>query len=79
VSVNRKGKGDLAELKVAADLRRRGYKIAFPGHHYRHRPTIGETLARRQQGQDPRVIEIAQRRLNGRWRHLYRARCKPAG
>jgi len=25
-----KGKGDLAELMVAADLRRRGYKIAIP-------------------------------------------------
>jgi transposase len=35
-------------------------------HHYRHRPFIGETVARRQAGQDPRVIEIAwraQRRL----------------
>jgi hypothetical protein len=28
--LNRKAKGDLAELKVAADLRARGYKIAFP-------------------------------------------------
>jgi hypothetical protein len=25
-----KQKGDLAELMVAADLRRRGYKLAFP-------------------------------------------------
>jgi hypothetical protein len=28
--LNRKAKGDLAELKVAADLRARGYKVAFP-------------------------------------------------
>lgn len=28
--LNRKAKGDLAELKIAADLRGRGYKIAFP-------------------------------------------------
>jgi PD-(D/E)XK endonuclease len=28
--LNRKAKGDLAELKVATDLRARGYKIAFP-------------------------------------------------
>jgi PD-(D/E)XK endonuclease len=28
--LNRKGKGDLAELKVATDLLQRGYKIAFP-------------------------------------------------
>jgi len=30
VELNRKAKGDLAELKVAADLRSRGYKVAFP-------------------------------------------------
>lgn len=51
-------------------------------HHYRHRPVIGQTLARRQAGQDPRVIEIAwraQRRLNQRWRHLHTERRKPAG
>jgi len=30
VDLNRKAKGDLAELKVAADLRDRGYKLAFP-------------------------------------------------
>lgn len=51
-------------------------------HHYRHQPRVGETLARRQEGQDPRVIEIAwraQRRLNQRWRHLHQARRKPAG
>ena len=27
---NKKAKGDLAELKVAADLRARGYRIAIP-------------------------------------------------
>lgn len=51
-------------------------------HHYRHNPVIGETLARRQAGADPRVIEIAwraQRRLHQRWRHLHRDRRKPAG
>jgi hypothetical protein len=30
VVLNRKGKGDLAELKVACDLVSRGYKVAFP-------------------------------------------------
>jgi hypothetical protein len=30
VELNRKARGDLAELKVAADLRARGYRIAFP-------------------------------------------------
>jgi hypothetical protein len=30
VELNRKAKGDLAELKVAADLRSLGYRIAFP-------------------------------------------------
>ncbi len=51
-------------------------------HHYRHRPAIGETLARRRAGQDPRVIEIAwraQRRLHQRWQRLHRERRKPAG
>ncbi len=51
-------------------------------HHYRHRPVIGQTLARRQAGADPRVIEIAwraQRRLHERWRHLHHERRKPAG
>ena len=50
-------------------------------HHYRHHPTIGDTLARRQRGQDPRVIEIAwraQRRLHQRWQNLARQRRKPA-
>jgi transposase len=51
-------------------------------HHYRHPPRIGEALARRQAGQDPRIIEIAwraQRRLHQRWRHLHLERHKPAG
>jgi hypothetical protein len=30
VDLNRKARGDLAELKVATDLRARGYKVAFP-------------------------------------------------
>jgi transposase len=77
-----------------SDLKRRQGSItkAGPGHarrllvetahHYRHRPTISQVLARRQQGQDPRVIEIAwraQRRLHQRWQHLHDQRHKPAG
>jgi hypothetical protein len=51
-------------------------------HHYRRPPTIGETLARRQNQQDPRIIEIAcraQQRLHRRWRHLRDERRKPSG
>jgi transposase len=51
-------------------------------HHYRHPPRIGDTLARRQHGQDPRVIAIAwraQRRLHARWQRLHRERHKPSG
>jgi transposase len=51
-------------------------------HHYRHRPAVGEGLARRQRGQDPRVIEIAWRaqlRLHHRWNVLRLQRRKPAG
>ena len=51
-------------------------------HHYRYQPRVGETLARRQAGQDPRIIEIAwraQRRLHQRWAHLHAQRRKPAG
>jgi transposase len=51
-------------------------------HHYRYPPRIGDVLARRQAGQDPRVIEIAwraQRRLHHRWQHLRHQRRKPAG
>jgi hypothetical protein len=50
--------------------------------HYRKQPAITQTLARRQDGQDPRVIEIAwraQRRLHQRWQHLHTERKKPAG
>lgn len=50
--------------------------------HYRKQPAIGQTLACRQDGQDPRVIEIAwraQRRLHQRWTHLHYERRKPAG
>jgi transposase len=50
--------------------------------HYRKQPAIGQTLARRQEGQDPRVIEIAwraQRRLYQRWQHLHYERRKPSG
>jgi transposase len=51
-------------------------------HHYRYQPRVGQTLARRQQGQDPRIVEIAwraQRRLHQRWTHLHSERRKPAG
>ena len=51
-------------------------------HHYRHPPRVGAALARRQHGQDPRMIEIAwraQRRLHQRWQHLHHDRRKPAG
>jgi transposase len=51
-------------------------------HHYRHATTIGATLARRQDGQDPRVIAIAwraQRRLHQRWQRLRSERRKPTG
>jgi len=51
-------------------------------HHYRHRPAVGETLARRQAGQDLRVIEIAwraQQRLYTRWQRLRIERRKPSG
>jgi transposase len=50
--------------------------------HYRKQPAITHTLTRRQEGQDPRVIEIAwraQRRLHQRWKHLHSERKKPAG
>ncbi len=51
-------------------------------HHYRHRPAVGDGLARRQHGQDPRAIEIswrAQHRLHQRWQLLRLQRHKPAG
>jgi len=50
-------------------------------HHYRHRPAVGDALARRQHRQDPRVIDAwrAQRRLHARWQLLAGRRRKPAG
>ena len=51
-------------------------------HDYRRTPAIGQILNRRQDGQDPRAIEIAwraQRRLYDRWQHLRGERKKPAG
>lgn len=51
-------------------------------HHYRHRPAIAGQLARRQRGQDPRVIAVAwraQRRLHQRWQTLAGQRRKPTG
>jgi transposase len=69
-SITKAGPGHARRLLVEA------------AHHYRHPPAVGATLARRQHGQDPRVIEIAwraQRRLYQRWRHLHTERRKPAG
>lgn len=80
--------------EYTSDLKRRQGAITKAGsgharrllveaaHHYRRPPRIGQTLARRQQDQDPRVIEIAwraQRRLHQRWEHLHGQRRKPAG
>jgi transposase len=51
-------------------------------HHYRRPPVVGVTLARRQHGQDPRIIAIAwraQQRLYARWQYLHHERRKPAG
>src|ERR671922_1815953 len=67
-SVTKAGPGHARRLLVEA------------AHHYRHPPRIGETLAGRQHGQDPRIIEIAwraQRRLHARWQHLHHQRRKP--
>jgi transposase len=69
-SITKAGPGHARRLLVEA------------AHHYRRRPAIGATLARRQQGQDPHIIEIAwraQRRLYQRWQHLREGRRKPAG
>jgi transposase len=69
-SITKAGPGHARRLLVEA------------AHHYRYPPRIGEVLARRQSGQDPRVIEIAwraQRRLHARWQHLRVKRRKPAG
>lgn len=51
-------------------------------HHYRRRPHIGITLARRQDGQDPRVCAVAwraQQRLYRQWQRLHGQRRKPPG
>jgi transposase len=51
-------------------------------HHYRHKPAVREGLAARQNGQDPRVVQVAwraQRRLHERWIHLGQRRGKPTG
>ena len=76
-----------------SDLKRRQGSITKSGppharrllveaaHHYRARPAIGETVARRQEGQDPRVIAVAwraQQRLHQRWQHLHVQRHKRA-
>jgi len=69
-SITKAGPGHARRLLVEA------------AHHYRYPPRIGETLARRQHGQDARVLEIAwraQRRLHQRWQHLHQQRRKPSG
>jgi transposase len=69
-SITKAGPGHARRLLVEA------------AHHYRYQPRIGTTLARRQQGQDPRALEIAwrcQRRLHQRWQHLHQQRRKPSG
>jgi len=69
-SITKAGSGHARRLLVEA------------AQHYRKPPAISQTLARRQHGQDPRVIEIAwraQRRLHQRWQHLHLHRRKPAG
>jgi transposase len=51
-------------------------------HHYAKPPRVSIELARRQEGCDPRAVEIAwraQRRLYTRWAHLAKRRHKPAG
>lgn len=77
-----------------SDLKRRQGSITKAGstharrllveaaHHYRKQPAIGQGLADRQQGQDPRVVAIswrAQQRLHQRWAHLHYQRRKPSG
>lgn len=69
-SITKAGPGHARRLLVEA------------AHHYRHHPAIGVTVARRQAGQDPRVIAVAwkaQRRLHQRWQLLAGQRRKPAG
>ena len=48
--------------------------------HYRHKPAVSGTLARRQRGQDPRACEIGwrcQQRLHRQWQRLRLERGKP--
>src|SRR6266540_66302 len=69
-SITKAGPGHARRLLVEA------------AHHYRYPPRVGATLARRQHGQDARVLEIAwraQRRLPQRSQHLHQQRRKPAG
>jgi transposase len=88
------GFGGIVPSERTSDQRRRQGSITKAGspharrllveaaHHYRHRPAIGAALARRQAGQDPRIIAIAwraQRRLHQRWQRLHIQRRKPAG
>jgi transposase len=83
--------GIVPSERTSGDARRQGSitKAGSPharrllieaAHHYRHRPTVGVTLQRRQAGHDPRIIEIAwraQRRLHQRWQRLRLERRKP--
>jgi transposase len=51
-------------------------------HHYSRPPRVGEALQRRQEGQEPWVIDLswrAHRRLYARWHRLRRQRGKKAG
>ena len=69
-SITKAGPGQARRLLVEA------------AHHYRYQPHVGVTLARRQHGQDARVLEVAwraQRRLHQRWQHLHHERRKPSG
>lgn len=69
-SITKAGPGHARRLLVEA------------AHHYRYPPRIGATLARRQRGQDARLLEIAwraQRRLHQRWQRLHHERRKPSG
>jgi transposase len=83
----------LVPSERTSDLKRRQGSITKAGppqarrllveaaQHYRRRPLIGYSLARRQQGQDPRVLAVAwraQQRLHQRWQHLHANRRKPA-
>jgi transposase len=69
-SITKAGSGHARRLLVEA------------AQHYRTPPRVGPALARRQAGQDARVIAIAwraQQRLHQRWQHLHHERRKPSG